>query len=118
MAQVRFDAAFTFAYSPRKGTPAASMEDAIPQEVKQRRLCELIEQQKNDSQKIYQALVGTEQQVLVEGHSKKDIHQATGKIDRGRTVNFNQGTKPAMPGDFVKVRITQAKANTLFGERC
>ena len=118
MAQVRFDAAFTFAYSPRKGTPAASMEDAIPQEVKQRRLSELIEQQKNDSQKIYQALVGTEQQVLVEGHSKKDIHQATGKIDRGRTVNFNQGTKPAMPGDFVKVRITQAKANTLFGERC
>ena len=92
MAQVRFDAAFTFAYSPRKGTPAASMEDAIPQEVKQRRLSELIEQQKNDSQKIYQALVGTEQQVLVEGHSKKDIHQATGKIDRGRTVNFNQGT--------------------------
>ena len=76
------------------------MEDAIPQEVKQRRLCELIEQQKNDSQKIYQALVGTEQQVLVEGHSKKDIHQATGKIDRGRTVNFNQGTKPAMPGDL------------------
>lgn len=118
MAQVRFDAAFTFAYSPRKGTPAAKMEDAVLPEIKQRRLAELIEQQKNDSQKIYQALVGTEQYVLVEGHSKKNVCQATGKIDRGRTVNFDQGTVLAKPGDFVKVRITQAKANTLFGERC
>ncbi len=118
MEQVRFDAAFTFAYSPRKGTPAAKMEDAISQAVKQQRLAELIEQQKNDSQKIYQSLVGTEQCVLVEGHSKKDSRQATGKIDRGRTVNFDQGGEPAMPGDFIKVRITQAKTNTLFGQRC
>ena len=118
MQQVRFDASFTFAFSPRKGTPAAKMEDAVPQEVKQRRLTELIEQQKKDSQALYQSLLNTTQRVLVEGAGKKDSHQATGKIDRGRTVNFDNTDQTAKPGDFVEVKITEAKANTLLGERC
>ena len=118
MQQVRFDASFTFAFSPRKGTPAAKMEDAVPQEVKQRRLAELIERQKKDSQALYQTLLNTTQRVLVEGAGKKDSHQATGKIDRGRTVNFDNTDQKAKPGDFVEVKITQAKANTLLGERC
>lgn len=118
MKRVQFDASFTFAFSPRKGTPAAKMEDAIPEQEKQRRLAELIEQQKKDSQKLYHSLIGTKHVVLVEGHSKKNEQQATGKMDRGRTVNFEQGEQPVKAGEFVTVKITQAKANTLFGERC
>lgn len=118
MRQVQFDASFTFAYSPRKGTPAAKMEDAVPQEVKQRRLSELLEMQKRSTQAVYYSLIGTTQQVLVEGAGKKDSRQATGKIDRGRTVNFDNMDQTAKPGELVMVKITQAKANTLFGERC
>ena len=80
MQQVRFDASFTFAFSPRKGTPAAKMEDAVPQEVKQRRLAELIERQKKDSQALYQTLLNTTQRVLVEGAGKRTATRLQEKL--------------------------------------
>ena len=111
---VCYDAAFTFAFSPRTGTPAASMDEQVEEEIKKRRLQELIDCQNKCTAKVHESLVGTHQTVLVENISKRDAASVAGRIDRGRTVNF-KGDE-ALIGQMIPVKITKAKANSLMGE--
>lgn len=112
--QVRFDSAFTFIYSPRKGTPAAELLDQVPEEVKKERIYKLIEVQNKVSLEINQSLVGSEVEVLVEGTSKSDAQMLTGKTRTNKTVLF-AGTRELI-GELVKVRIIEAQTWSLVGE--
>ena len=111
---VRFDASFSFIYSPRPGTPAAELADDTPAEVKLERLQRL--QQRIDAlaQEVSQAKVGSVQRVLVEGLSKKDERELAGRTDNNRIVNFEGQTR--LTGRFVDVRITEALPHSLRGE--
>ena len=111
---VRFDASFSFIYSPRPGTPAAELADDTPAEVKLERLQRL--QQRIDAlaQEVSQAMVGSVQRVLVEGLSKKDERELAGRTDNNRIVNFEGQTR--LTGRFVDVRITAALPHSLRGE--
>ncbi len=112
--QVGFDHSFSFIYSARPGTPAASLPDDVPQEVKKRRLALLQERIAQGAGAISRAMVGTVQRVLVEGVSRKDARQLAGRTENNRVVNFPADR--AMIGQFVDVRITEALPNSLRGE--
>jgi tRNA-2-methylthio-N6-dimethylallyladenosine synthase len=113
--EVRFDGAFMFKYSPREGTKAYAMGDDVPDEVKVRRLTEIIELQQKISYEINQELIGKEVEVLVEGESKRSPEQWMGRTDTNKVVIFpkHEGIKP---GDYVIVRINKANSATLFGD--
>lgn len=111
---VRFDAAFTFAYSPRGGTPAAKMREQVPEEVSKERLYRLIELQNRISLERNQELIGSEQELLVEGPSKNDPDKLTGRTRGNKLVHF-VGPKD-LAGQIVTVRITDAQTWNLFGE--
>jgi tRNA-2-methylthio-N6-dimethylallyladenosine synthase len=113
--EVRFDGAFMFKYSPREGTKAYAMGDDVPDEVKVRRLTEIIELQQKISYEINQELIGKEVEVLVEGESKRSSEQWMGRTDTNKVVIFPklEGIKP---GDYVIVRINKANSATLFGD--
>lgn len=114
MREVRFDAAFTFIYSPRTGTAAADMPDPTPPEQKTLRIERLIALQQSIGGEVLGGLVGTRQTVLVEGASQRDQAFMCGKTGRGHMVNFPGNT--ALEGQFVDVVITSAGRNTLRGE--
>jgi tRNA-2-methylthio-N6-dimethylallyladenosine synthase len=111
---VGFDHSFSFVYSARPGTPAASFPDDVSIEVKKQRLAILQNQITQQANAISQAMVGSEQKVLVEGPSKKDPHQLSGRTENNRVVNFS--AHPRLVGEFVNVRITEALPNSLRGE--
>ena len=111
--QVRFDAAFTFIFSPRSGTRAASMPDETPYEEKSRRIQRLIEAQQRISAQILAAQIGSVQRVLVEEVSARDAGFVSGKTERGHMVNFPGNIE--LIGQFANVRITSAGRNTLRG---
>jgi tRNA-2-methylthio-N6-dimethylallyladenosine synthase len=113
IAEVGFDQSFSFIYSRRPGTPAASFADDIPHEVKQQRLMILQERINQQAQAISRAMVGTTQRVLVERHSRKDPRQLAGRTENNRWVNFD-GPESVM-GQFVDVVITEALPNSLRG---
>ncbi|SHH02530.1 tRNA-i(6)A37 thiotransferase enzyme MiaB [Thermosyntropha lipolytica DSM 11003] len=112
--KVRFDAAFTFMYSPRSGTKAAEFTDQVPLEVKKARLERLNELQYGIATEINKSLEGTVQEVLVEGPSKTDKDKLTSRTRTNRIVIFSG------PGDLtgrlVNVKITEARTFSLFGE--
>ena len=112
MQAARFDSAFTFAYSARKGTGAATFEGQISEEIKKERLHRLIELQEEIQQEVYRGLVGYCDTLLVEGPSKKG-DGVTGRIGRGIMVNTAQS---AQTGSLMPVRITQPKHKTLYAE--
>ncbi len=112
--RVQFDGAFTFAYSARPGTPAASWPDSLPDAEKKARLNELIELQNRISRVKNERLVGTEHEVLVERPSGELPGQYTGLTRTNKTVNF-QGD-PSMIGRFVRVRATQGRQWGFLGE--
>jgi len=112
--EVDFDGSFSFVYSPRPGTPAASLYDDTPQEVKLERLHRLQRQLDEQAQRISRAMVGTTQQVLVEGRAKKDADELSGRTQNNRVVNFP--APPRLVGHFVEVTITAALAHSLRGE--
>ncbi|NLY54695.1 MAG: tRNA (N6-isopentenyl adenosine(37)-C2)-methylthiotransferase MiaB [Firmicutes bacterium] len=111
---VRYDAAFTFAYSPRGGTPAARMLDQVPEVVSKERLQRLNALQTRISLERNQQLVGTEQEILVEGPSKNDPGKLTGRTRGNKLVHFVG--EPQLAGQLVHVRITAAQTWNLFGE--
>ena len=111
---VGFDHSFSFVYSARPGTPAASFPDNVPLEVKKQRLAILQQQISQQATAISQSMVGSVQKVLVEGPSKKDPHQLSGRTENNRVVNFT--AHPRLAGEFVNVRITEALPNSLCGE--
>lgn len=114
--QARFDAAFTFIFSPRAGTKAASMADDTPMEEKTRRIQRLIDLQQSLTQQALESQVGSRQQVLVEAVSTRDEGCVCGKTQRGHMVNFPGNT--SLIGSFAEVDILCAGRNTLRGQLC
>ncbi|OBX03086.1 (dimethylallyl)adenosine tRNA methylthiotransferase [Gallibacterium genomosp. 3] len=114
IAQVNFDMSFSFIYSPRPGTPAADMPDDVSEEEKKQRLYLLQERINQQAAQFSRRMLGTEQRILVEGPSKKDIMELTGRTENNRIVNFVGS--PEMIGKFVDVKITDVYTNSLRGE--
>ncbi|MBS0456121.1 MAG: tRNA (N6-isopentenyl adenosine(37)-C2)-methylthiotransferase MiaB [Proteobacteria bacterium] len=110
---VGFDQSFSFIYSARPGTPAASLPDETPQTEKHARLDRLQAALTANARKISEAMVGSVQSVLVEGPSKKNPNEFTGRTQNMRYVNFPGDAR--MVGQFVDVTITQAMSNSLRG---
>ncbi len=110
---VGFDQSFSFIYSRRPGTPAADLEDDTPEAAKHARLERLQKHINEHAAGISQRMVGTVQRVLVEGPSKKDPTELTGKTENMRSVNFPGS--PRLVGQFVDVEITGALTNSLRG---
>jgi tRNA-2-methylthio-N6-dimethylallyladenosine synthase len=113
IADVGFDQSFSFVYSARPGTPAASLDDETPLEVKKQRLQILQARINQQAMDISRAMVGSTQRVLVEKLSKKSERQVSGRTENNRWVNFD--ANPAMIGQFVDVVITEALPNSLRG---
>ena len=111
---VRFDASFSFMYSPRPGTPAASLPDQVPLQVKQERLARLQARLNELGSAVSESMVGSVQAVLVEGVSKKDASELAGRTGNNRVVNF--AAPPRLIGQVIDVRITQALPHSLRGE--
>jgi tRNA-2-methylthio-N6-dimethylallyladenosine synthase len=110
---VGFDQSFSFIYSRRPGTPAANLPDDTPDAVKHERLARLQTTINANAKKISEAMVGTVQTVLVEGPSKKNPAEMTGRTENMRYVNFPGDARTR--GHFVDVEITQAMSNSLRG---
>jgi tRNA-2-methylthio-N6-dimethylallyladenosine synthase len=110
--QVGFDGAFTFAYSPRRGTEAATLPDQVPHEVKVQRLERLVEVIQRRAHERAQRFVGRTLEVLVEGPSRTDPSRLRGRSSHNKVVNFDG---LASPGEIVYVEITGATSQTLSG---
>jgi tRNA-2-methylthio-N6-dimethylallyladenosine synthase len=111
--QVRYDSAFTFVFSPRRGTEAAQFDDQLPHPVKRERMERLVEAVQRIATERAQRFVGRELDVLVEGPSRTDPEKLRGRTRHNKTVNF---TGLAQPGDFARVEITSATSTTLAGD--
>jgi tRNA-2-methylthio-N6-dimethylallyladenosine synthase len=110
---VGFDQSFSFIYSRRPGTPAADLEDNVTSEEKHARLSRLQAHINAHARSISDAMVGSTQTVLVEGPSKKNPNELTGKTENMRSVNFPGHAR--LVGQFVDVVITEAMPNSLRG---
>lgn len=108
-----FDLSFSFIYSARPGTPAADLPDDVTEETKKQRLSLLQQRITQQALRIARNMVDTEQRILVEGPSKKNPMELSGRTENNRVVNF-EGT-PKMIGGFVDVKITDVFANSLRG---
>ncbi len=115
MQKVRYDGAYMFKYSPREGTKAYKMEDDVPEDIKTKRLNEIIDLQQKISYEINQEMIGTEEVILVEGSSKKSDEFLAGRTDTNKVVIFPI-TENVGRGDYVKVKINRATSATLFGD--
>ena len=113
IADVGFDQSFSFIYSVRPGTPAASFADTCSAEEKQRRLVMLQQRINRQAQEISRAMVGTVQRVLVEKPSPKNPGQLSGRTENNRWVNFDGD--PSLLNQFADIRITEALPNSLRG---
>lgn len=111
--EVGFDQSFSFVYSRRPGTPAASLVDDTPEAVASARLKRLQDKLNRNAAAISEAMVGSTQMVLVEGSSRRDGAELCGKTENNRTVNFDG--HPRLIGSFVAVQITQVMRNSLRG---
>jgi tRNA-2-methylthio-N6-dimethylallyladenosine synthase len=113
MNKVRFDSSFTFKYSPRKLTRAyKNHPDDVPEAEKGRRIRNVIELQESISFEVNRSLVGTEVDVLVEGHSKRGLDQLFGKTGTFKTAVFPDDGSP--PGAVVRVKVEDATSHTLL----
>jgi tRNA-2-methylthio-N6-dimethylallyladenosine synthase len=112
--EVGYDSAFTFIFSPRRGTAAAELPDQLPHSVKRPRMEQLVEVVQRRATERSQRFVGREMEVLVEGPSRTDPSRFRGRIRHNKTVNFK--THAAAPGDLVTVQIDSATSTTLAGE--
>jgi len=111
IAEINFDQSFSFIYSARPGTPAASMADDTPLEIKKERLSRLQALVNKQALDISRSMIGSVQRVLVEGFSKKDSQQLAGRTENNRVVNFDG--HPRLVGQFAEVTITEALNNSL-----
>jgi tRNA-2-methylthio-N6-dimethylallyladenosine synthase len=109
-----FDLSFSFIYSARPGTPAADLPDDVSEDTKKQRLQLLQQRITQQALRIARGMINTEQRILVEGTSRKDIMELSGRTENNRVVNF-VGT-PDMIGEFIDVRITDVFANSLRAE--
>ena len=113
--RVRFDMLYSFIYSPRKGTPAAAMEDQVPDKVKNERFDRLLALQNEIAQEKNEAMVGTVQRVLCDGVSKNNGDVYSGRTDGNKIVFFAGDERDT--GRFVNVRIDRAEPFALYGEK-
>lgn len=114
IAEVGFDTSYSFVYSPRPGTPAASLPDDVPMEVKKQRLTILQTRIGQHAAEISRKMIGTTQKALITGTSRKDKKELTGRTENNRVLNFKGDSR--LIGDFVDVTITEALPNSLRGE--
>jgi tRNA-2-methylthio-N6-dimethylallyladenosine synthase len=110
--EVGYDSAFTFVFSPRRGTEAAEMADQVPDEVKHERIERLIEVVQRVAEARNRERIGRVEEVLVEGPSRTDETLLRGRTRRNTTVNF---AGSALPGELVPVEIEAATSTTLRG---
>ena len=113
--EVRYDSAFTFIYSPRTGTRAAEMPGRIPEEEATERIKRLIDLQESLQQDTMKRFVGTEEEILVEGLSRRSEQAVSGKGKHGISISVAGSEKDI--GTILKCRVTGLKNNTLMGER-
>lgn len=113
--KVRYDSAFTFIYSIRKGTPAATYTDQIPDDIKHERFNRLLELVNTIGEEESQAYLNNEVEVLVEGYSKTDEEKLTGRTRTGKLVNFSGGTAE-LTGKLVNVKINKVQMYLLQGD--
>jgi tRNA-2-methylthio-N6-dimethylallyladenosine synthase len=112
--QVGYDAAFTFVFSPRRGTEAARLtEETVPHPVKVQRMERLLEVVQRRARERAQRFVGRTLDVLVEGSSRTDAERVRGRTRHNKVVNF---TGLAQPGEIAQVQIESATSQTLAGE--
>lgn len=115
LSEVVYDFGYMFSYSERPGTPAAKkLQDDIPDDVKSRRLQEIIDLQRTHAGIRNQQMIGKIQKVLVEGDSKKSALHHFGKTDNNKVVVFEKGKE--VKGDYVDVLITGCTTGTLLGQ--
>jgi tRNA-2-methylthio-N6-dimethylallyladenosine synthase len=112
--EIGFDQSYCFAYSRRPGTPAANLHDEVPAELASARLHRLQAAINANARAISESMVGSVQRILVEGPSARDPGELTGKTENMRNVNFPG--HPRLVGQFVDLRITEARTNSLRGE--
>ena len=113
--QVRYDGAYMFKYSPREGTKAFRMEDDVPEDVKSKRLQEIIDIQHQISLEKNQDMIGKDEIILVEGFSKKSNNFISGRTDTNKTVIVPINDK-IKTSDYIRVKINKATSGTLFGD--
>jgi tRNA-2-methylthio-N6-dimethylallyladenosine synthase len=113
IAEVGFDQSFSFIYSKRPGTPAASLPEEVPHEVKQQRLERLQAQLNRQARRISEGMIGSTQRVLVEKNSRRDPRQLAGRTENMRWVNFDG--PQSLVDRFADVCITEAMPNSLRG---
>ncbi|OOE54940.1 MULTISPECIES: tRNA (N6-isopentenyl adenosine(37)-C2)-methylthiotransferase MiaB [Salinivibrio] len=111
---VDFDMSFSFVYSSRPGTPAADMPDDTPEQVKKERLYRLQQQVNSQAMRYSRMMLDTEQRILVEGPSRKNLMELRGRTENNRVVNFEGSVD--LIGQFVDVKITEVMPNSLRGE--
>ncbi|GAJ72053.1 tRNA-i(6)A37 methylthiotransferase [Vibrio sp. JCM 18904] len=111
---VDFDMSFSFIFSPRPGTPAADYPCDVSEQVKKERLYELQQTINAQAMRYSRLMLGTEQRVLVEGPSKKNLMELRARTENNRVVNF-EGSADLI-GQFVDVKIVDVFANSLRGE--
>jgi tRNA-2-methylthio-N6-dimethylallyladenosine synthase len=111
--EVGYDGAFTFIYSPRRGTEAAEMADQVPHEVKVARMGRLVDVVQRRARERAQRFIGRTLEILVEGTSRTDPDRLRGRSRHNKVVNF---AGLASPGELVEVEITGATSQTLTGE--
>ena len=112
--EIGFDDSFSFVYSRRPGTPAAELPDDTPPEVKRARLARLQEKVDGHASRISERRVGTRQRILVEGVSRRDAGELSGRTGDNRMVNI-RGPRHLV-GQFVEVTVTAAMSHSLRGE--
>ena len=115
MRQVKYDGAYMFKYSPREGTKSFKMDDDVAEDIKSKRLQEIIELQRQISFEVNQQLLEKEEIVLVEGLSRKSDQYLSGRTGTNKVVIFPFDEK-IKEGSYVKVKINRATSATLFGE--
>jgi tRNA-2-methylthio-N6-dimethylallyladenosine synthase len=112
-----YDAAYTFVFSPRPGTPAADMQDDfVAPDIAQERMQQLTEVVERHALAQHEARVGRVEELLVEGPSKKDDAMWSGRTRQNKLVHFAPGVDPLRPGDTASVKITRAAPHWLRGE--
>lgn len=114
--KVRFDSVFSFIYSKRGGTPAAKMENQVPEEIKHKHFDILLDVQNRISREINETYKDRVEEIMVEGLSKNNPDAMCGRTDSGKIVNFPKDDRLSN-GDFIKVKITKISTWSLAGER-
>ena len=114
--KVRFDSVFSFIYSKRNGTPAAKMENQVPEEIKHKHFDILLDVQNAISREINETYYEKTEEIMVEGLSKNNDQMMCGRTSSGKIVNFPKDDT-LKNGDFINVKITKVSTWSLMGER-